>query len=577
MIAHGFARFLLLDALGAAQRRVTVGEIIEIFAGTWIDNAHPHQRDIRSRSGDLDLVAITQKDGHPQPQRVKLPCSLQHSRLRAFRENNSLRVPLQLLEQSTDKTHGMSVPEKQRRRNSIALYSKDVARFQRCLDFRGAAHTIRRMRRILFLGLLISCAVAHGANLKLVAEGFTSPTVLVPLGDGSGRLLIADQLGTIHVLNKDGKLSEQLFLDLRGKLTKLNQGFDERGVLGVALHPKFKDNRKFYVYYSAPRRKEAPPILATSAAGRVTTNQFDHTSHVSEFKVRDNDVAQADPASERLLLQIDKPQFNHNCGRLVFGPDGFLYIGVGDGGGGNDFGPGHSPQGNGQDLTKHLGKILRIDVDNGQPYGVPTDNPFASGGEAKPEIFAYGLRNPWGISFDRGGSHEMFASDVGQDAWEEVNIITKGGNYGWRIREGFDCFDPKNSLKPPADCAKVGADGKPLIEPILVYKNFKRFANDPEAKGISVTGGYVYRGKAIPDLVGKYVFGDWSRAWVNPDGVLFAGTRGADKKWSLETLPVKVSGYVVAFGQDDDGELYVLTTANNSLKPKTGKVFKLTP
>jgi hypothetical protein len=433
------------------------------------------------------------------------------------------------------------------------------------------------MRRILFLGLLISCAVAHGANLKLVAEGFTSPTVLVPLGDGSGRLLIADQLGTIHVLNKDGKLSEQLFLDLRGKLTKLNQGFDERGVLGVALHPKFKDNRKFYVYYSAPRRKEAPPILATSAAGRVTTNQFDHTSHVSEFKVRDNDVAQADPASERLLLQIDKPQFNHNCGRLVFGPDGFLYIGVGDGGGGNDFGPGHSPQGNGQDLTKHLGKILRIDVDNGQPYGVPTDNPFASGGEAKPEIFAYGLRNPWGISFDRGGSHEMFASDVGQDAWEEVNIITKGGNYGWRIREGFDCFDPKNSLKPPADCAKVGADGKPLIEPILVYKNFKRFANDPEAKGISVTGGYVYRGKAIPDLVGKYVFGDWSRAWVNPDGVLFAGTRGADKKWSLETLPVKVSGYVVAFGQDDDGELYVLTTANNSLKPKTGKVFKLTP
>jgi len=412
---------------------------------------------------------------------------------------------------------------------------------------------------------MLSYAVAQAANLKSVAEGFTSPTVLISLTDGSGRLLIADQVGTIHVLNKDGKLSDQPFLDLRGKIAKLNQGFDERGVLGVALHPKFKENRKFYVYYSAPRRKEAP-------------EKFDHTSHISEFKAKENDFAQADPASERLLLQIDKPQFNHNCGRLLFGPDGFLYIGVGDGGQGNDTGVGHNPQiGNGQDLTKHLGKILRIDIDKGEPYGIPTDNPFASGGEAKPEIFAYGLRNPWGISFDRGGSHEMFASDVGQDSWEEVNIIIKGGNYGWRIREGFDCFDPKNSLKPPPDCPKVGADGKPLVDPILVYKNFKRFMNDPEAKGISVTGGYVYRGKAIPALTGKYIFADWSRAWVNPDGVLFAGTRGADKKWTMETLPVKVGAYVVAFGEDDDGELYVLTTGNNSLKPKTGKVLKLTP
>ena len=413
---------------------------------------------------------------------------------------------------------------------------------------------------------MLSCAVAQAVGLKSVAEGFTSPTVLVPLADGSGRLLIADQVGVISVLNKDGSLSSQPFMDLRSKLTKLNDGFDERGVLGVALHPKFKENRRFYVYYSAPRRQEAPA-------------NFDHTSHISEFKVRENNFAQGDPASERLLLEIDKPQFNHNCGRLVFGPDGFLYIGVGDGGQGNDTGVGHSPQGNGQDVTKHLGKILRIDIDKGEPYGIPTDNPFASagGGGAKPEIFAYGLRNPWGISFDRGGSHEMFASDVGQDSWEEVNIITKGGNYGWRIREGFDCFDPKSPLKPPPDCPKVGADGKPLIDPILVYKNFKRFNNDPEAKGISVTGGYVYRGKAIPALTGKYIFADWSRAWVNPEGVLFAGTRGADKKWTMDTLLGKVGAYVVAFGEDEDGELYVLTTGNNNLRPKTGKVFKIVP
>ena len=411
---------------------------------------------------------------------------------------------------------------------------------------------------------MLSCAGAQAVSLKVVAEGFTSPTVLVALGDDSGRLLVADQVGTIYVLNKDGKLADKVFIDLRIKLTKLNDGFDERGVIGMAMHPKFKENRKFYVCYSAPVRKEAPP-------------KFECTSHISEFKARENDYAQGDLSTERVLLQIDKPQFNHNCGRLAFGPDGFLYIGVGDGGNANDMGLGHSPQGNGQDITKHLGKILRIDVDKGEPYGIPTDNPFASGGNAKPEIFAYGLRNPWGMTFDRGGSHELFAADVGQDAWEEVNIITKGGNYGWRIREGHDCFDPNNSLKPPPDCPKVGADGKPLIEPIIVYKNYKRFMKDPEPKGASVTGGYVYRGKAIPDLAGKYIFGDWSRSMASADGALFVGKRDGQNKWSMDVLVPKVGKYIVAFGEDNDGELYVLTTDNNALKGKTGRVFKLVP
>ena len=412
---------------------------------------------------------------------------------------------------------------------------------------------------------MLSCVGAQAVSLRLVVEGFVSPTVLTPLADDSGRLLIADQVGTIHVLNKDGKLANQPFLDLRSKLTKLNDGFDERGIIGMALHPKFNENRKFYVCYSAPLRKEAPP-------------KFDCTTHISEFKTRENDYAQGDLSTERVLLQIDKPQFNHNCGRLAFGPDGLLYIGVGDGGGGNDTGPGHSPQGNGQDITKHLGKILRIDVDKGDPYGIPADNPFASGaGNAKPEIFAYGLRNPWGISFDRGGSHELFAADVGQDAWEEVNIIKNGGNYGWRIREGHDCFDPNNSLKPPSDCPNIGADGKPLIDPIIVYKNYKRFMKDPEPKGASVTGGYVYRGKAIPDLVGKYVFGDWSRSMAMADGAIFVGKGDADDKWSMDVLIPKVGKYVVAFGEDSDGELYVLTTDNNALKGKTGRVLKLVP
>lgn len=423
------------------------------------------------------------------------------------------------------------------------------------------------MRNFFVAGLSFLCFAAHAVSLKPVAEGFVSPTVLTPLLDGSGRLLVADQVGTIHVINSDGKLSSQPFLDLRGKLCKLNQGFDERGVLGVALHPRFKDNRKFYVYYSAPLRSDGPA-------------KWDHTSHLSEFKVSEKDFAQADLASERLLLQIDQPQFNHNCGRLEFGPDGFLYVGLGDGGQANDMGLGHGPIGNGQDLMTLLGKIIRIDVEKGEPYAIPADNPFASGLNARPEIFAYGFRNPWGISFDRGGSEEFFVSDVGQDAWEEVNIVVKGGNYGWRIREGFECFDPKSPLKPPADCPKVGADGKPLLDPILVYKNFKRFAKDPEAKGISVTGGYVYRGKAIPALAGKYIFADWSRVWTKPDGVLFAATR-ANNKWTMEPLalkqPAQIAEYILAFGRDETGELYVLTTGRNALTGNTGKVFKLVP
>ncbi len=429
------------------------------------------------------------------------------------------------------------------------------------------------MRNMLFgFSVALFCwiapwADAAGVGLKVVAEGFTSPTVLVPLANESGQLLLADQVGTIHLLSKDGKPQEKAFLDLRSKLTKLNEGFDERGVLGVALHPKFRDNRKLYVYYSAPRRKETP-------------EKWDHTSHLSEFTAS-SDFTQADPASERILMQIDKPQFNHNGGRMEFGPDGFLYVGVGDGGQGNDTGLGHSPQGNGQDTTVLLGKILRIDVNQGKPYGIPTDNPFADGTKGRPEIYAYGLRNPWGIAFDRGGKHELFAADVGQDSFEEVNIITKGGNYGWRIREAFSCFDPKKPLNPPADCPKVGAMGEPLIDPILAYKNFKRFPKDPESKGISITGGYVYRGKGLSPLVGKYVFADWSRAWVNPDGVLYAASPdGASGKWTLETLDVpggKLGAYVLAFGQDADGELYVLTNGSNSLKGKTGKVLKLVP
>ncbi len=205
-----------------------------------------------------------------------------------------------------------------------------------------------------------------GVALKQVADGFTSPVVLVPLEDGSGRLLIADQIGTVSILTREGKVMEKLFFDARERLIKLNEGFDERGLLGLALHPRFKENRKVYAVYSAPLRDAA-----------LKEKEWDNTLTLSEFKVFENDRLRVDPASERVLLQIDKPWFNHNGGCLAFGPDGLLYLSVGDGGNKNDSGRGHSPQGNGQDVTVLLGKVLRIDVDKGNPYAIPADNPPA--------------------------------------------------------------------------------------------------------------------------------------------------------------------------------------------------------
>ncbi len=417
-------------------------------------------------------------------------------------------------------------------------------------------------------GVLRAADVKPG--LKLVAGEFVSPAGLIPLTDGSGKNLVWDQVGQVYLLAKGAP--PKLFLDLQGRLVKLNEGFDERGVLGLALHPDFKRNGKLYTFYSAPLRAGAP-------AG------FNHTARISEFKVSESDKEKVDVGSERLLLEIDKPQMNHNSGRLAFGPDGFLYIGVGDGGEGNDVGLGHPPIGNGQTLDTLLGKFLRIDVDHGSPYAIPQDNPFKNG-KGRPEIFAYGLRNPWGFSFDRGGKHELFSADVGQDSFEEINIIVKGGNYGWNMREGFVCFDPKNPVKPPENCAEVGADGKPFIDPILAYKNFKRFAKDPEALGISVTGGYVYRGKSFPDLQGRYIFADWSMKWIKGEGVLFAATRpssGGGTRWSLAPLELgshpqgHVGAYVVAIGEDENGELYVMTNDSNQLVGKTGKVYRLVP
>lgn len=437
---------------------------------------------------------------------------------------------------------------------------------------------------LLSLAALLPHANAESTNapivgLKLITEGIGAPMALAPIADGSGRMLLAEQGGLVHLLDRDGKRTEPPFLDLRSKMVQINQGMEERGLLGLALHPQFASNHRFFVVYSAPLRAGAPP-------------KWDHAERLSEFKAAGPDFTSADPASERVILEIDEPDWNHNSGRIAFGPDGFLYQSVGDGGAFNDVGDvsrgrGHPPEGFGQRLDTLLGKVLRLDVDHGNPYGIPKDNPYADGKKGRPEIFAYGLRNPWGMSFDRGGRHELILADVGQDRWEEINVIVNGGNYGWRLREGFDGFDPNAPRSAPTNSVTVGADGKPFVDPVLTYKTLRGRGTDSNSFGVTVTGGFVYRGKAMPSLVGKYIFADWSRNMGFPDGTMLVATIPAGNppgaRWTVEPLAVKdfpngrIKAFIWALGEDAEGELYVLTNGMNSAFGTRGKVFKLVP
>jgi glucose/arabinose dehydrogenase len=401
-------------------------------------------------------------------------------------------------------------------------------------------------------------------GLELVADGLVSPVFLTEPPDESGRLFVVDQAGQIRILAEEGKPTDELFLDLKDKIVELNPQYDERGVLGLAFHPDFANNRRFFVYYSVPRRESAPP-------------DWNHTSRLSEFVVSQDDPNVADKGSERIVLEVDKPQQNHNAGHIAFGPDGFLYVPLGDGGQANDTGIGHSPQGNGQDVSNILGDILRIDINGAQPYGIPPDNPFVGRPEARPEIYAYGFRNPYHISFDQGGSHELMASDAGQDRFEEVSLVAKGGNYGWRIKEGTHCFNVDRAVDPLPTCPSTGPFGEPLIDPVIEYSRL-------EILGSTVIGGYIYRGKELPELVGKYVYGDYSRDRLKPDGTLFVSSRAQSGLWPIQELrpylqSEKINGslkhFVLGFGQDKAGEVYLLAKTESGPTGATGKVFRI--
>ena len=338
------------------------------------------------------------------------------------------------------------------------------------------------------------------------------PILVTNAGDGSGRLFVPSQLGTIYVMPNDQAVEEPaVFLDFSDHVVYQDKE-NEKGFLGMAFHPKYRENGEFFVYYT-PTGTPKP-----------------HTAIVSRFRVSKDDPNKADPASEEEILRIEHPFWNHKGGTLAFGPDGYLYIAVGDGGLAND------PYGNGQNLKTLLGKILRIDVDHhdaDKKYAVPKDNPFVADGQARGEIWAYGLRNPWRIAFDRQ-TGTLWCADVGQDLWEEIDLITKGGNYGWNLREGVHKFGPKG----------VAARGD-LIEPIWEYHH---------ETGKSITGGHVYRGKKFPQLAGCYLYADYV----------------SGKVWALkydEAAKKVVANYSIAgnimpimsFGEDEQGESYYTT------------------
>lgn len=441
---------------------------------------------------------------------------------------------------------------------------------------------------ISLLGPATSRAEFPTVRLVPVSEGaLIAPVAIRNAGDGSDRLFIVDQRGKIQIIDGTGALQATPFLDLGAKLVPQRATFDERGLLGLAFHPNYGSvaqpgEGKFYVYYSAPSPNEPGTAVAP----------VDHMSVIAEYCVSAGDPNIADAASERILLTFDQPQFNHDGGDLAFGPvDGLLHISTGDGGSSNDNNAGHTggdatrPSGglgNSQDITKLLGKILRVDpLGNNGPggeFGIPAGNPFVGvGGGGREEIFAYGLRNPWRICFDdgTGGTNRLFVADVGQGEVEEINLVASGDNLGWRNKEGTFDFD-------------VTAPGtRPFVDPVAQYQHPGRGLAGLTEIGLSVTGGCFYRGTQFPSLEGKYLFGDWSTDFQTPNGTLLGLEESAPGVFELETLTVvggnPIGKYITGFGKDEDGEIYVATRTvlppevdPATLQP-TGGIFRIEP
>lgn len=445
---------------------------------------------------------------------------------------------------------------------------------------------------MLVLGSPARAAFPSLALKPIVEKQFHSPTTITSASDGSGRLFLCDQVGKIYII-QGGMMRPTPFLNIAnpanstgnagpGPSVTQNTGYNERGLLGLAFHPGFATSsspgyRKFYVYYNKAYVAGVDP--APPGAGDPVTS----VTVVAEYSVSATDPNLADINSERRVLMFTRPQSNHNGGQLEFGPDGYLYIGSGDGGSQQDNNSGHTGGsgsrptnnlGNSQDRTRLLGKILRIDPldpDGAGPltYSIPSSNPFFNDATPgiKKEIYSFGMRNPWRFSFDKrpGGTNRLFCGDVGGDRIEEVDIIVAGGNYGWRYKEGheFPTFSSGAATNPMPD-PLLG----PYIDPIAEYAHTGVTTNAPVLPqlGVSVTGGFVYRGSAIPAMQGRYVFGDYGTTAGASDGRLMgleetspgSGTFTLTQALSFvnSTNPV-VGQRILCFGEDESGEIYI--------------------
>lgn len=412
-------------------------------------------------------------------------------------------------------------------------------------------------------------------DLQLVTDNLVSPIALMEPSDQSKRLFVVDQVGKIWIIKSDGTKLGTPFLDLSSKMVTLTPSYDERGLLGLAFHPQFKTNGKFYVFYSAPPKAGGPDANST----------WNNTVRISQFTLSSPSSNTADLSTEKIILEENHPQANHNGGTIAFGSDGYLYISIGDGGNKDDIGPGHvtdwytaNAGGNGQDIYANLlGNILRIDVDNGSPYGIPSDNPYATSAKAKKEIYAIGFRNPYRFSFDMGGSHSLIVGDAGQSLYEEIDLVTKGGNYGWNVKEGSHCFSTDNDLQERSSCPTTDSAGKPLIDPVIELVN----AANPKGGGVAVTivGGNVYRGSALPGLAGQYIFGIFSQDG-KANAKVYTSTPATSGTWqnsvlALKSYPTDLGMYMKSVGQDQSGELYILTSGQQGPTGTTGKVYKL--
>jgi glucose/arabinose dehydrogenase len=461
-------------------------------------------------------------------------------------------------------------------------------KFSTAIEFSRSRRIATRVAKALFLVVsMVSICPSSGLaqlplipkgniqiELQTVASGLTAPVDMEDAHDGSGRLFILEQTGKIKIL-QGGAILPTPFLDVSGRLVEIMPDYDERGLLGLAFHPDFSVSgaagfHKLYTYTSEP-------VSGKADFSEPHRDPFDHQDVLAEWKVSESDPNVVDPNSRREILRIDHPFFNHNAGHLAFGPDDrYLYFTDGDGGNANDVGNGHNPRiGNGQDKTVILGKMSRIDpldptlttgdrgrVSRNGKYRVPRTNPFFYQPPSVPEIFAYGLRNPFKYSFD-ALTHALIIADVGQDNIEEVDFAQAGDNFGWNRKEGTFLFDPKDG--------SIRFDRHPdptLTEPVAEYSHLD---------GEAVIGGFVYRGTlAAQALTGIYIFGDLAPEGAT-SGRLFYSDLGKGSIFEFQIGPddVPLGAFLKAFGQDVNNEVYILDDTNIGPMGTSGEVRKI--